>query len=694
MITVKPLEQFLSPMVANRRVAMQTLDQKDILLMEQIKKLKVDVVHQRIDPSEVTLVRPEVVESWIRSFNYGLDLYNYNYGPVVEQSALEELFISKGLLLKAADPYIRQLENVLSSSDCIILLTDENGVMLRVIEGSELLARQNARFRLVTGSVWTEETVGTCAHGLTLIQGTPFQICGPEHYCETYDKISCSSAPIYDAYNNLAGTLCIVTPSFHHQSSQSLGLVVSMAWAVQNEFALLLNNEILSVTLDAADEAVITVNRSGLITRFNSAARQMLQTGSQDLVGRNIEDVVGPNSYIKTVLETGKSVYDAEVEIPKLNQRFNLRSIQAVKDSYGQILGCVITLGRVVYREKRTTVTSRGLEAHFDFNKIVGNSPQLLKTVDMARRFASIDANILIRGESGTGKEVFAQAIHNESRPDGPFVAINCAAIPRSLIETELFGYEGGTFTGAERQGRPGKVELAHGGTLFLDEIGDMPLEVQPVLLRVLEEKRVMRVGSNRYIPVDFRLISATNKDLMDLVQKGLFREDLYYRLKVVEIQVPTLRERGPDIITLAQHFVSQIAESQGVSSPRLSDAAAYRLMQYSWPGNIRELENAMLYAVNTSANGIIQPEDLPEEIGGTTAAGKVDSVLTGGIDTGCSHADASLSVRELEKIAIFKALAQTGQNVSEAAKLLGISRSTLYRRIKEYRLLDRFNEE
>lgn len=290
-----------------------------------------------------------------------------------------------------------------------------------------------------------------------------------------------------------------------------------------------------------------------------------------------------------------------------------------------------------------------------------------------------MDFNILIQGESGTGKDVYAQAVHNESRPDGPFVAVNCAAILRTLIESELFGYEGGAFTGAERQGRPGKIELANNGTLFLDEIGDMPLELQPVLLRVLEEKQVMRVGSNRYIPVDFRLITATNKNLLELVENGDFRQDLYYRLKVLEVNIPPLRARGQDILLLAQHFVEKIARQKNNSAPVLSDLAIIYLLKYDWPGNVRQLENAMFYAVTVCKGNIIKPEDLPAEI--------LEKLNIAEPANSTNNADNKLSMQDVEKVMIINALKQTENNVSEAAKLLKMSRSTLYRKIKLYEI-------
>jgi len=673
----KPLEHMLSPMITHRLVP-QTLNQNDIILMEKIRQQKFDLLNQRLDRSQIELVRPDVVDSWLRSYSYGLDFCDYNYGPVMDQPALQERMREKELLLQSADPYIGQLETMLANAECIILLSDEQGAMLRVIEGSQLLQQQNRRFNLVPGSIWNEETIGTSAHGITLVQGTPMQICGPEHYCEKYDHISCSSAPIFDINHNMAGTLCIVTPSFNHQSSQSLGLVVSMAWAVQNQFHLALNNELLSITLEATDEAIITINRSGMIVKANVVARRMFNYIDQELTGIHVDSLLGQQPLLASVLESGQPLFDAEIEVENLNQGLAIRSAQPLKDHAGHNFGCVITLKKI--NRIRTMENRRaGLETRFSFDKIIGSSPQLLRVTETARKFAGLEANILIQGESGTGKEMFAQAIHNASRPQGSFVAVNCAAIPKTLIESELFGYEGGSFTGAERQGRPGKLELAHGGTLFLDEIGDMPLELQPVLLRVLEEKKVMRVGGNRYIPVDFRLITATNKNLPVQVENGQFRKDLYYRLQVLKIDIPALKERGADIIQLARYFMASIAHRQQIPVPILSDLASLQLLHYDWPGNVRQLENAMLYAINICQDGIINPRDLPEEIRDTLA-----SALPPGKAV---KAESNLSLKEMERIMIAQTLAQVNNKISEAAVLLGMSRSTLYRKLKEYKL-------
>jgi transcriptional regulator with PAS, ATPase and Fis domain len=299
------------------------------------------------------------------------------------------------------------------------------------------------------------------------------------------------------------------------------------------------------------------------------------------------------------------------------------------------------------------------------FAAVVGTSAPLKETVALARRFAREDDGILLQGESGVGKELFAQAIHSISRPGRPFVAVNCGAIPKTLAESELFGYEGGSFTGAEHKGRKGKIEHAGGGTLFLDEIGDLPLELQPILLRVLEEKQVTRVGGTRALPVDFHLIAATNQNLSELMRQGLFREDLYYRLAIFRIMIPPLRDRDQDILLLCEYFLAEQARKRGVPALRLSRAAKTALLCYAWPGNVRQLANSMKYAACGTSDEVIRPEHLPAEIRvGVTAAEQGEPA-------------------EVEIIR--EALQQSEHNLTATARLLGLSRATLYRKLNKY---------
>jgi len=704
-----PLEQMLSPIRDN--ISSENPNHNEIFLMERIQKQKIDLLQQRISPAQVNLVRPEIAASWIRSYHYGLDPFHYNQCQVLAEDDFNELLREKDFFIKAAEPYLHQLETM--DSNYLIFLTDAAGIILRVLCGNpKVLEQVKEKFQLTPGAVWTEASVGTCSHVMSLLLARPIQLCGPELYLETcsyvlglllgnaddlnnpedarsLNQTSCSSAPVFDACGNLAGSLTIISPYLHHQNAHSLGLAVSTAWAIQNQYQLALNSELLSVTLEAADEAMITINRSGVITKANMMAQKLFNFMGQDLTGMQMEKVFGDQALIQSVLDTGLPVLNSEFVMGSGEQSLRLRSAQAVKDDYGTIFGCVLTFQSIA-QLKKPVVSMNSLETKFTFDSIVAHSPQMSRSIHMAQKFARLDANILVQGESGTGKEVFAQAIHNASRPQQPFIAVNCAAIPSSLIESELFGYEGGTFTGAERQGRPGKIELANGGTLFLDEIGDMPLELQPVLLRVLEEKTVMRVGGRRYIPVDFRLITVSNKNLANLVSNKKFREDLYYRLAVFTIHIPPLRERGSDVISLAKYFIKNIAQNQQIHAPVLSDAAIYCLLQYHWPGNIRQLKNALLHAVTMSMDGIIKAEDLPDEInqrslpsGQGFASGSEKAFSQSG-------SGSDLSLKEMEKITIMQALLQSENNISEAALTLGMSRSTLYRKIKTYEL---FNE-
>lgn len=315
-------------------------------------------------------------------------------------------------------------------------------------------------------------------------------------------------------------------------------------------------------------------------------------------------------------------------------------------------------------------------EGKNSFAFIIGNSSRILKVKIEAKKVAGGNASILITGESGTGKELFARAIHNESRrSDGPFIAINCAAIPESLLESELFGYATGAFTGANKNGKAGKFELASGGTIFLDEIGDMPLQFQVKLLRVLQDKAVIPIGSNMVKPVDVRVISATNRNLDELVGKKLFREDLFYRLNVIPIEIPPLRERREDIPALLTYFIDKYCACYGIKAPAISSSAMHILTEYPWRGNVRELQNTVEYIVNLLQDEeIIDIGHLPERVK------KFSS----------EACDSSLNLENIEKNTLIKALSLYGENTEDkrnAAKALGISLSTLYRKMEKYHI-------
>lgn len=324
------------------------------------------------------------------------------------------------------------------------------------------------------------------------------------------------------------------------------------------------------------------------------------------------------------------------------------------------------------------------------FDQLVGVSPALKTAVMTAQHAAAMNANILLSGESGTGKRSFAYAMHRHCRPSGPFVTVNFASIPRDLVEAELLGYEDGVFDGVQRDGRPGKIEQAQGGTLFLDDIGNISFKMQSILLRIIGEKRLMRIGGTKERPVDFLLIAASSQNLPRLVEEGRLREDFYYRLAGFTVTLPPLRERGDDVVGLARYFIDDLCARMGAPVPELSEGTVRALSHFEWPGNVQQLKNAVEYAVCMAQDSVVKLSDLPLDV----RKSKHTAVI--GRDGGDEAPPATFGKLEfpapLEKIeceAIRETLAYVHGNVSMASKLLGVGRSTLYRKMTEYDLAD-----
>ena len=346
----------------------------------------------------------------------------------------------------------------------------------------------------------------------------------------------------------------------------------------------------------------------------------------------------------------------------------------------GQLRAVAEKAAESLQLRRQNAELNRRLDEKFGFEGVIGSSPQMNEVIDRLKRIAPTDASVLIQGATGTGKELVAQAIHqNSPRKSKPFVALNCAALSENILESELFGHIRGAFTDASTD-RVGKFEFANGGTLFLDEVGDMPLPTQIKLLRVLESSEITRVGSNDVIKVNVRILSATNRNLEEHIAAGSFRSDLYHRLKVITISLPTLSERAQDIPLLVEHFIKLFAKRHNKTIRNMSGAARRKLMAFDWPGNVRQLRNVIESMVVVDYDGILDLDDLPPEIGGTT-------------DTVAESTDGSLRslvgkpLEELEKRFISETLQQTGGNREAAAEMLGIGERTLYRKIKEYGL-------
>lgn len=446
--------------------------------------------------------------------------------------------------------------------------------------------------------------------------------------------------------------------------------------------------EVLTRVFNHIDNGAVVVDHNGFITHFNEPYGRFLNIDPIDQIGKHVTEVV-ENSRLHIVAKTGRPEINVSHEIKgrkMIVQRIPIKENGRVIAVFGHVLFKNIKdVGRLAAQlsELKTRVKQYKKEldslwsTRYSFERIIGTSRAMAFLKEEALKASFTHLPVLISGESGTGKEVFAQSIHNASnRKAKPFIRLNCSAIPKDLLEAELFGYEKGAFTGAKSSGKPGKFELAHGGTIFLDEIGDLSLEMQPKLLRVLEEKEFERIGGTRIIKTDFRLISASNKDLETMVAKGDFRADLFYRLNVVPIHIPPLRERAEDIIPLARHLLKQAVETGGFSDKQLNAEAEALLLNHDWPGNVRELNNVIERTLATSDETILKPADLPLYL-------HKDQPMEGRMK-GSLLKDV---VAKAEKTAIMDALKVTGFNKVKAAALLGIHRTLLYKKMKKYRI-------
>lgn len=446
---------------------------------------------------------------------------------------------------------------------------------------------------------------------------------------------------------------------------------------------LKIKNQALETVFEDAFECIVIVDADGYIMMMNQAYANFLGIKVEEAIGKHVTEVI-ENTRLHIVVKTGE---------PEIGQIQRIRGhdtvtirIPVIRD--GKIVGAI---GKVIYKDvKEVELLYKNLEMakkeldfykerlrkvkgeYYGLDRIIGNSERIRELKNTIVRIANTDSTVLITGESGTGKEVFANAIHEMSyRRDNNFIKINCAAIPENILESELFGYEDGAFTGARRGGKIGKFELADKGTIFLDEIGDMSFNMQAKLLRVLQEKEIERVGGSTPKKIDVRIIAATNQNLEEKIKKGEFREDLYYRLNVVRLNLPPLRERIEDIPLLCEYFLKKYNEKFGMSIEKIDDEAMEYLQKYSWPGNIRELENVIERAYNLVNGDVIRVEHLPENIikhKWTLQLGKLNKALN-----------------EIEKQSLINALKASGGNKSKAAEMLGISRASLYQKLKKH---------
>jgi transcriptional regulator with PAS, ATPase and Fis domain len=457
--------------------------------------------------------------------------------------------------------------------------------------------------------------------------------------------------------------------------------------------------------LELLSECIIEVDEQGIITFLSRSFAKFLGIGNpQKVIGKHCTEVI-ENTRMHIVVKTGQTEIG---HIQRLNNR-NVIAIRIPIAKEGKIVGAIgkilfedvqqlkVLANQINAMESKLDYYQKELKrlqgAKFSFDSIVGNSERIKEVKDMAMQVSKSRSTVLITGESGTGKELFAHAIHNASlRSAGPFIRLNCAAIPRDLLEAELFGFEDGAFTGAKKGGKPGKIELANNGTLFLDEIGDMPLDMQAKLLRVLQEKENERIGGTKISQIDVRFIAATHRNLFEMVKEGKFREDLYYRLNVFTMDIPPLRERKEDIIPLTNFLITKLNQQLGTNVNALDEKVSTIFLDYDWPGNIRELENVLERAMNVIDESSIQVQHLPVYL---RKKGLQEEFHEGNFVRSLDHEqekhDMNYSMQKeielAERRVIIRALEKTSGNRQEAAKLLGIHRASLYRKIEKYQI-------
>jgi len=481
-------------------------------------------------------------------------------------------------------------------------------------------------------------------------------------------SVCASISPLKDIGGHLVGA--VVTFRSVDEMARLLGRLS------QRTDEVLMERDKLNAILNSIAEGVFTVDEAWRITSFSRGAEQITGYTAQEAVGMACcdlfrSDLCETSCPLKHSLGEEKATYDIEAEIiTKAGKSIPIRVNAApLYDAEGNRIGGVETF-RDLSKERELT---QALEGRYSFHNIIGKSKSMQELFALLEDVVETDATVLIQGASGTGKELVARALHhNGPRRERPFVAINCAALPEQLLESELFGYEKGAFTGAIQQ-KPGRFERADGGTLFLDEIGEMSPALQAKVLRVLDQNEFERVGGTEAIPVDVRVIAATNQDIQTAIQSGSFRQDLYYRLNVVPVRLPDLAERLEDIPLLVDHFVQTFNAQTSRSIRRLSRSAMALLMRHTWPGNVRELENAIEHAFVRCGGDVIMSDDLP----GTLRADQP----TEGI------AQAEDPLRAGERSVLEATLNSVNGNKRKAAQLLGISRTTLWRKMKRHRL-------
>jgi len=631
------------------------------------------------------IIRPVILESWERSKKLGIDPNKKSFTSLKNEELIKRLKDNQKLI-KISSPLLEILASSVRGSGFRIDLFDKDVYILKQWGDSETL-ENSYKLGSCPGVCKSEKSAGTNSIGLAHFLKIPIQLVGPEHYNARLHQWTCSAAPIKDPFGQ---TLAIInmTGNYRLIHKHTLGMVIATAKAIENQLRqneisekLEIENEYMEATIEANLNALLIIDENNIIVRVNKSGEEILGLPAEAVLNHRCEDIFGTDNPFTKVLTTGIEIQEEEILL-KINngEKVFYSTVKPILTEYHHKAKGAIAFLREVKTIRKIVKRYSAPKARFTFEDLVGKDKNFMETVNMAKKIANSDVKILLEGETGTGKELFAHAIHNfSSRRNKPFVAINCAAIPLELVESELFGYEEGAFTGTRKGGLIGKIELAEGGTLFLDEISSMPLSLQGKFLRVLETGIIMRIGGRREIVTDIRIISATNKDLWGEIKNDNFREDLFYRINLATIKIPPLRERKDDIPLLIEYFYKRkFGNNQVDISSIIEDKALQVLLSYHWPGNVRELENTIERALLFFSGDKIKVKDLPVYL--TQRAGKENDLNANVITT-----KKIKKLEELEKESIIEALKVSDGNITIAAQQLGIARNTFYVKMKKH---------
>lgn len=620
-------------------------------------------------------VREDILASWQRSMDLGVDAGTLGSRKISDENEISLRRTRNGHLRRAASAAFKRLEPHLSDAKSILILADDQGVIIDAI-GDESVLDDGQGIHLEIGGQWDEDVIGTNGIGTVLRTGKPMYVHATEHFVEGVQAWTCAGAPIRNPFDeSIIGVVDLSGPPDIFRR-HNVALVLAAAREIeialaeqQRQDRTQLLEAFLQSKYSHGDNSVLLLDCNGRI-----------------LFRRGVDDTNFPAS--DKLLVGHKLLPDLEAFSEKDLPRLLPPDVQAqglerliLDNAYrGAALFLRSDLPKARPRQDALTIQPRRNVSE-ETIQIIGTSPKMLEAIELAERAAKVNVSVLIQGETGVGKELFARLIHSRlGQPDAPYVPVNCAAVSGDLIGAELFGYVDGAFTGAVRGGRPGKFEQADGGLLCLDEIGDMPIELQPYLLRALEQRAIYRMGDNKRRPVDVRLVAMTNRDLRLEIDKGTFRRDLFYRIGVVTIEVPPLRERDSDILPLIEHFSAYYANQIGRARMSFADDTIDLLLNYRWPGNVRELRNTVQRIYLVGSGPVVTRRDLPPELRDDfdePEADSLESILSGN----------SGDLESIEASAIRRTILAEKGNLTRVAGVLGISRPTLYRKMRQYRI-------